>query len=273
MSELRDVQLFFAAHLTGLRALQKQPEVAAQAEHWFTGNARVSPAEQLEIYRQQFWLRHTAALVEDFPGLSGILGQKDWERLSESYLTERRCTSWTLRDLGAELPAHVEQSAWLAHQDLCADMAHLEWAYVSAFDAATAPPLNPEKVTGLTEEQWQTVVVAFDPSLRLLKVRYPVAELRRALMDHSSHAPVQIPDPMALNLVVYRGANRNLFHSKLSDAAFELLTLLRAGRPLVAACEDVVAAHGASHATLEGKVFEWFQDWGQRGWIVDLHAG
>ena len=68
------------------RDLGKDDEARAFADEHIAGNARVSPVEQLEIYREQFWLRHTGSLVEDFPGVGGVLGQNDWERLVEEYL-------------------------------------------------------------------------------------------------------------------------------------------------------------------------------------------
>ena len=103
--ELDELQRWMASKLRELRGLPKDEPTTALARRHFTGNDRLSPVEQLEVYRQQFWLRHTSALLEDFPGLSGILGQRDWERLTESYLGAHAPTSFTLRDLGAALPA------------------------------------------------------------------------------------------------------------------------------------------------------------------------
>jgi len=271
-SPLVAAQFFVAEQLTRKKSLPKDAETAARAADFLTGNDRLSPVEQLEIYREQFWLRHTGALVEDFPGLSGILGQSEWEKLAESYLTALHSPSFTLRDLGERLPEHVEECTWLSHHALCLDMARLEWAYVELFDAPEAPPLDPKKVASLTAEQWQGVVVTFDPALQLMQVGYPVAELRRALCDTTRTEPVAIPEADAQNLVLYRGKNLNLFHSKVSQPAYELLGALHAGTPLVSACEKVIDAHPADAESLEAKVFGWFGDWGERGWIVDVNV-
>src|SRR5690349_14811454 len=114
------------ASLPRRRALAADPRVAEAARTQFNGGDRLSPVEKLEIYRRQFWLRHTASLLKDFPGLAGVLGRRDWERLVEDYLDEVIPTSWTLRDLGSRMPAHVERSDWLPHHRLCIDMAGLE---------------------------------------------------------------------------------------------------------------------------------------------------
>src|SRR6188474_2074542 len=95
------------------RALARDPEVTAAAAERVTGNARLLPVDQVEIYREQFWLRHSASLVEDFPGLGGILGQDDWERLIEEYLEAVPPVAYSLRDLGERLPAFIETCEWL----------------------------------------------------------------------------------------------------------------------------------------------------------------
>src|SRR5262245_25140949 len=103
-SELSALQQWMSALVSRRRGLVDDAAIAADVRRHIAGNERVSPAEQLEIYREQFWLRHTDSLVEDFPGLSGILVQDDWDRLVFDYLERFPPDSPTLRDLGARLP-------------------------------------------------------------------------------------------------------------------------------------------------------------------------
>jgi hypothetical protein len=236
------------------------------------GNDRLSPARQLEIYREQFWLRHTASLVEDFPGLSGVLGQEVWQKLVESYLAAIAPGSWSLRNLGYRLPAHVELATWLPHHDLCTDMARLEWAYVELFDAQDVPALDPARLVSIPEAAWDTARLVLSPALILLRVRFPVAELRRALEDPPRAGSIPLPERESRNLVLYRGADRNLYHSAISDAAFELLEALGAGLPLGRACERAVERIPLEAAQLERDVGEWFSDFARRGWVVNVET-
>lgn len=146
MSGVAELQAELAELLQRRRAIDTDPTVREQSARIATGNDRLSPAEQLEIYREQFWLRHTSSLVEDFEGLGGVLGQADWERLIEDYLAAHPPRSYNLRDLGERLPAFVEQSSWLPNHTLCVDMARVEWAYIEVFDAADAAPSKPSRV-------------------------------------------------------------------------------------------------------------------------------
>jgi len=73
VTKLSDVQAWMAEMLQLDRALPRDPKISEDAKNYATGNDRLSPVEQVEIYREQFWLRHTSSLVEDFEGLSGHL--------------------------------------------------------------------------------------------------------------------------------------------------------------------------------------------------------
>jgi len=271
--ELDETLDFVASRLRSRGSLPRDPEAVEAAARFLTGNDRLSPVEQLDIYRVQFWLRHTSALLEDFPGLSGILGQTEWEKLAESYLTEVPPKSYSLRNLGDRLPGHVASRVELPHRELCLDMARLEWAYVEIFDAEDSPPLDAAELASVPEEAWQTARFRCSPALRLLRVGYPVANLRRTLRraqrDGTNH-PVEIPEPREQCLALYRGADRDLYFKVLSPAAFAVLERLVAGEALVPACENTAAAHPEFETEIENEVGTWFLDWGQRGFFSEV---
>jgi len=265
---LQELQTWMAEMLRRPRALPPDREVAELARRYFTGNDRVSPVEQLEIYREQFWLRHTSSLIEDFPGLGGIIGQADWQRLAEQYLASHPLGSHTLRDLGERLPQFVQSSTWLEHHDVCVDMARLEWAFIELFDAPDVLPLDAAKVAGIPADAWQTARIVLSPALRLLSVRYPVLELRKRLREKTETVP--IPQPARQYLALYRSRQRNLEHQLMSADAYTLLEHLQAGTPLVAAAEQSVRAFPEYAHDIESNIGEWFRDWAERGFIVDV---
>jgi len=268
VTDLGELQRRMAPLLRKRRALPRDPEIAEWAGAFIGGNDRLSPVEQLEIYREQFWLRHTGSLVEDFPGLGGIIGQEAWQRLVEEYLEAFPPTSPSLRDLGSRLPEHVERATYLEHHELCVDMARLEWLYIELFDTIDTPPIDPGKLAAIPLQAWERARISLSPALALLEVRYPVAELRTKLRDATE--PVAIPNAAPQKLALYR-RERNLYHQAVSEAAFVLLGALRDGTPLVGACEQAVEACGDA-ASLEQNLFSWFRQWGELGWIVDVRV-
>ena len=221
----------------------------------------------MEIYREQFWLRHTSSLVEDFPGLSGILGQDEWQKLAEKYLTEVVSDSYTLRDLGARLPEVIERASWLPHQALCLDMARLELAYIEVFDARDTPPLAPERLASIPEDSFAEARLLIAPSVRLLSVRYPVGHLRRKLRANGDE-PVSIPDENPQQLVVYR-LERQLWDMPVSKVAFTFLAGLAGGKTLGAAAE-LAASSPEAEAELSASIGPWLQEWTAKGLVSDV---
>ncbi len=265
--DLSELQRGMALALRHGGSLAKDPGFSAFAASNVSGNDRLSPVEQLDIYREQFWLRHTSSLVEDFPGLGGILGQADWEKLAEQYLREVAPESYTLRDLGARLPEVIERASWLPHQALCLDMARLELAYIEVFDALDTPPLAPERLAAIPEETFSEARLVIAPSVRLVSVRYPVADLRR-LLRAESDAAVAIPDESPQRLVVYRRDLR-LWDMPLSQVAFTFLAGLAAGKALGAAAE-IAANSPEAEAELGASIGAWFQEWTAKGLVSDV---
>jgi hypothetical protein len=273
--ELKKLQLWMVGVLRNRRALPKDASITELSQRHFTGNDRLSPVEQVEIYREQFWLRHTSSLVEDFPGVGGILGQEDWERLVEEYLEATPPLSHSLRDLGDVLPAFIEKLDWLPHRELCTDMARLEWAYVEAFDANDHPPLDPQKLANMPESAWETAKLVLHPSVRMLRVRYPVVALRQRIRKSEGsdeHEHIPIPASESHNLVVYRSQNRNLADESLPEGAYALLQALADGLSLVDACGRAMLEYPDQASEIEQNVGAWFQLFAQKGFIVDVIA-
>jgi len=265
---LSELQRGMASALREQRSLSTNPNWSAFAIQHVSGNERLSPVEQLEIYREQFWLRHTSSLVEDFPGLSGILGQEDWEKLAEQYLTEVTPDSYTLRDLGAKLPQTIERASWLPHRALCLDMARLELGYIEVFDAPDLPPLAPERLAAMPEDKLGDARLVIAPWVRLLSLRYPVADLRRKLRADGDE-PVSIPAESPQNLVLYR-RERRLWDMPLSDVAFTFLAGLASGKTLAQAAETA-ASTAEREAELSAGIGGWLQEWTSKGLVSDVH--
>lgn len=272
MSELTRLQLEFAAFLRHKRALDKNAPACAWAARCLTGSASLSPVQQLELYREQFWLRHTSSLVEDFPGLSGILGQQLWERLVEGYLERHPPEHFSLRDLGARLPAYVSEQTWLERHELCQDMAALEWAYVECFDAPDAEPLHAAELQRIAPEAWARATCVLHPALRLLRVRYPVPELRRALRRAANEGgTVAYPEKEPVNLVVHR-RQLSLEASSVSAGAFALLEQFSRGVLLFEAVDGIVAGGHVTEPELGAWLTPVLRDFAANGWVtrVDL---
>jgi hypothetical protein len=267
-----EIQQQMAVFLRRPRDLAKDDEARRFADAHLSGNERLSPVEQLEIYREQFFLRHTESLVEDFPGVGGILGQAAWDALVWDYLATVPPTSYDLAELGAGLPDFIRNRERLERRELLVDMATLEWNHVVVFSAPDRPRLEPAKLANVPESAWESARLEPDPGLRLQRVRYPVVALRRELVaarETETEEPVALPDPEPSCLAVHR-RERLIHHDVLDPPAYELLRAIADGEPLGRACETAAARASVTLEALGQGLERWFGDWAARGYVVDV---
>jgi hypothetical protein len=233
-----------------------------------TGNTRMRPVDQVDVYREQFFLRHVPSLEEDFPAVVHVLGSDSFHDLAVAYLAAFPPRTFDLRQLGAHLPDFVATRAPWSEDALIADAARIDWAFMQAFDAADAPPFDPRVVADAPEDAWPGARLELHPSVRRLALAFPAHELRASALRKE---PLARPEARASSVVVWRGGA--VLHAvEIESVAFELLDALASGQPLGAACEAVARARGITDANeLAPSVGAWFQQWTARGWVAALH--
>jgi hypothetical protein len=267
---LSDAQAFMGAALLRTDAITEDSTLATKTAQIVSVGVRLSPAQQLEIYREQFWLRHIDAMKEDFATIHNLLGEDGFRTACESYLATYPPQSFTLRDLGDRFADFVRKHDPWAKDDLLYDCACLEWAFVEAFDAPDAPPLDPLSIAEAPEDAWGSARIVLHPSVQLIALCHPVHLFRAELRDAKNP---QRPPPAATRVVVYRGTDK-LMYIAIEPLAFDLLQLLAAGTQLAPACERVAfEAHVADTSELESKIGEWFQAWAAYGWVSRVEFG
>lgn len=272
MTSADELQRSMAGFLRHRRDLGKNEAARRFADEHLGGNERLTPVQQLEIYREQFWLRHTASLLEDFPGVSGVLGQEAWDELVWDYLESDVLASYSLRDLGACFARFIEVRPAFEAQAVVLDMARLEWAHVEVFDADDAPRLDPAKLGSVPEDAWEHARLVPDPALRLVAIEYPVLALRRQLIaaqEGGSDAAIALPARDPSTLAIHR-RERVIMHDALGRLEFSLLSALSRGTALGAAVADTAAEHAISPDDLAGNLEAWFGNWAARGYVVDI---
>jgi hypothetical protein len=269
--ELEAIQRTLAELFRRASPVRDDDACATLAAGIASGSERLSAADQVDVYREQYLLRHLDVLREDFLTLEHALADAAFEALATSYLQAFPPRSFSLRDLGAELPRFVADTAPWSADPLLADLARLEWAFVEAFDAPDAPALDLATVAGVPEDAWPSVRLSLQPSVQRLALAYPVHASRLAVRSASAEA-VTRPAPSPTYLVVHRSAAR-LHCATLDRDAYALLDELARGTLLGDACERVASASGASAESFEAKVGAWFQEWSALGWLSRVELG
>ena len=266
MSDLAALQRAMVSVLCVPTSLARVPEAVALADSIATGNERMSPVMQLDVYREQFLVRHFDVLRDDFRSLERLLGAARFERLALSYLGHHPPSSFTLRDLGCALPRFVADTLPWSEDSLLADLARVEWAFVDAFDAADAPRLEAATISAIDENAWPLARIVLQPSVQRLALDHPAHDYRSAVRASRAGEEIARPVRKSSYAIVFRGFDR-LRCLDVDADAFALLEELARGAALGQACERVALESGTSSAVFETKVGAWFQEWTTLGWI------
>ena len=262
---LEAIQRFVADAVRGDAEVASRPDLAARASRVVAPGARpLDASARLEIYREQFWLRHLSNLGDDFPTLAWVVGGAAFREIAVAYLRTHPPRTWDLQRLGAALPDFLAQLAPWSADSLALDAAALDWAFMEAFDAPDAGPLDLRALAEVSEDAWSVALVDLHPAVRRVLLCHPTHELRVAVKRGESH---DRPPATATRVVVWRDPRCVLHATAVEPMAFELLGELARGTPLGAACEAVARAHAEEGANLGVLVGPWFQRWTADGWV------
>lgn len=203
---------------------------------WFTGSSRLSPTEQIAIYRRQYELRFAEALRKNFGGLASLPGGESW---LDRYMALEPCLTWTLEGAGHRM---VEFMAERGGPPQLVEMAALDRAVGQGFLAAEGAPLDP--VTLMSG-----AALRLAPHVTLLRHRFDVHRWRSVALGGEQPEALEEGD---FPLVIYR-LERRMKHIVMPPAAFALLQHLHEGLN-----EALAAASEVDSAALQADVREWF---------------
>jgi len=273
--------------LTGDFWMQSEAEDGSSVEQiaasYIKPNSQLSSFDRLEIYNRQYWFRVISAVAEDFSALQAVVGSKNFDALVLAYLRESPSTSFTLRNLGANLPAWLELHPEFCSRchELALDVARLEWAYIESYDAAALPPWSDADFGGLTGES----KLVLQPPLELLALSYPVDELVLAVHQASptaaaasnaiserrtkKHTRLQSMRRSATYLAVHR-FDDSVYYRRLDREAYLLLSSLQEQKELGAAIEAAFINSKGSAEEQAEKIQTYFEHAAELGWFCRL---
>ena len=252
------------------------------AARFIKPNERLTSFERLEIYNRQYWFRLLSSMIEDFPGLRAVLGDRRFEAMSKAYLVDCPSQSFTLRNLGGRLEGWLRKHPkWAAaRQQLAIDITRLEWADIEAFDGAAKPALRPEE---LAAEASAELRLQLQPYVRLLDLHYPVDDLllevrkededtdfaSNAFQEKHKRKRVQAVAKLKaaeILLAVHR-MDDSVYFRRIERGEFQILRALEQGKPLGKAIEVAFRKSPVPVEERPGMVRQWFQNWAALGWF------
>jgi hypothetical protein len=248
-------------------ALAEAPDTERAALEALLSDAGGIPGvRRLEVYANAYVARIEAVLADGFPALCARLGAALFRDLVTAYLIAHPPGHASIRRAGDALPGWLAGAAVAGafrRRAPCApDLAALEAALLDAFDAPDAPVATREALATLPPERWAGLRLGFVPSVRLLRLAWPVARLVAAC---ERGAPLPAIEPGAADTLVWRSGERVL-RRELDCVEAEVLAAAIAGEPFGALCERVADLSGESEAP--ARAAGWLAGWLEAGLVT-----
>jgi hypothetical protein len=213
---------------------------------------------RLSIYRNAYRARLTEALRENYPVLHRVQGDEAFDELAERFIAACPSQLPSIRWFGSAMPEWLAaNSEQLSHPALT-DLARMEWALCTSFDAADDTPLSVDDLLAHAPEAWPTLRFSGHPSLRLIALDWAVEPLWRALSDNPE-AETAAPEPQPHHLLVWRQNDQTQWRS-VEPFEADLLQAALAGESFAELCERAAATQGdRAAAAVAGHLRVWVE--------------
>jgi hypothetical protein len=234
---------------------------------WLRGDRSTPAGERVRIYANAYFTRIHDALRSDYGALHAVLGEAAFRDLARLYLMAHPSRSFSLRFVGARLPAFLAgpiAEAFQRRWPFAPELAALDWALTDVFDAPDAPLLSREQLAAQPAEAWERLRFGLITAWRLLRFSWPVQQLRAA-WDSGLDMP-QLEPATTWVLVCRRG--EEVRYREVSDVESYALRSVQAGDEFGSTCARIAQTIGAAEAPR--RALEMLERWLADGLLARL---
>ncbi|HEX4051691.1 MAG TPA: DNA-binding domain-containing protein [Steroidobacteraceae bacterium] len=185
------------------------------------------------VYRNNVIAGLIEALQESFPALCRLVGEQYFRAMARLYAISRPPRSAVLLEYGAGFPAFIAGFEPTAALPYLAEVARIERAWLEAYHAAEAPPLDPIALAAVASECVGELRFTLHPSLRVVRCRYPALTIWRMNVADGVPGAVDLSAGGEDVLLVRPAADVEV--RALPDGGARLLAALGRGRLLAEA--------------------------------------
>lgn len=281
MSRLPEIQADFQSYL-----LQGDSAV----ESHVVGTERVPIATRLAIYGDGYRARLVEALQANFPVLSELLGEGDFETLAGAYIRTHDSPFFSIRYYGNALSEFLATEPEYAGAPVLAELARWEWAMTEVFDALDAEPIAVSDLAQVAPEDWAELRFEWHPSVRRLALSWNAPQIWKAVSEAGeprqsgnanqsveSEADETRPDipevvfnPEPVEWLLWRHELRTFFRS-LEPSEVVALTAAREGRSFGEICALLSIESGEAEAPAKAAGF--LRNWVESGLLTAARLG
>jgi len=168
MPRLAELQAGFAAALT---------DPAHPAPAGLRRQVKLAQSRRFDVHRNNRVVSLIEALESTFPVVRRLVGADFFKAAAKAYIRHAPPRSPVLLLYGESFGDFLDGFEPARGVPYLGDVAHLEWARLSAYHAADAEPLGITCLATVPQAGLADLRFVLHPSLRLLRSRFPVASL------------------------------------------------------------------------------------------------
>lgn len=197
---------------------------------------RINP-DRLDIYRNTFLFGLTKALQLGFPVVRKLVGNDFFEGAAQIFIADHLPRAAWLDQYGGEFPEFLQSFSPAASIPYLSEVAELEWAVTCALHAPDTVPLDVAELSAIEAEEQASICFTANPSIRLLRLNYPVDVIWRAILAADDAALAQVDIGTGpVDLLIERNSN-GVEVDRLSVEAWRFLSDLCSERSIEEAFE------------------------------------
>jgi len=199
------------------------------------GDNRANAQMRLAVYQHGYRARLREALATEFPGLRYMAGRR-FETLLDCYIDAHPSTHYNIRWYGAGLAAFLDYARPWVERPHLGEMARLDWAISTRFDAEDEPAIGADTLAGIAPDAWPHLRLQLQRQLRILPLSCNADAFRRAA-DNGSGRPHLRRYRQHRHLLVWQQA-MTVRYRWLADDEYPLL-LAADEAPIGTLCEQL----------------------------------
>lgn len=259
MTALRELQRRFKAHLlSDDRAIR---DVVAGVD-----DADID--ERLGIYAHAYRSRLRDALRDDFTGLAFLTGDATFDALLLDYIDACPSRHPNIRWLGRALADWLATSPRYPDKPALAEMAALDWALSTSFDAPSAPAVDAAQLAAISPDAWPELRMDVHPTVHRVELHWNVAAIREA-GDNGLPRPELHAEPVH-TVVTWRRPAGGVRYRRLDDDEAAAFAALCGGERFESVCRIISASATGSDTTT--RIVTLLRRWIEAGCIAALRT-
>lgn len=225
-------------------------------------NKKLTAQDHLNIYRGSIIGTLQKALKEIFPVCLKLVGEKFFIAMINDYIETTPSSSPDIGNYGKQFAEFVRDFDPAKTLPYLSDVARLEWAWHSIFNAPDHPIFNFEKLKEYSEIASNRIVFCLPPESHLITSPFPIHRIWEVNQeDYKGDQTVIIDQYSCYYFLVWRN-NLDMQIDELTRYNWNILNCFQ---------QDLTVEEICTNFAEEVDIIEVLPELVQKGWLVDFH--